>query len=577
MRKKFRPGVTFGDFVVHDSAVKKSRVDDSAPVDYRKGFLIWMVVLVLFGILVVRLVGLQLFYGERYLKLSEENRIKTIRLIAPRGIIYDRNGKELAVNDKKGDKWVRRYVLGEATAQILGYVSEVNADEVGLLKPQGDKYEAGTVIGRAGVETVYEEMLRGMDGGRLVEVDHEGQEIRELGRKAAGIGTSITMTVDRDLQTTALEAMNTPTKQGVINQKGAVIASDPRTGEILAMVSSPSFDPNLLAEQYGGLSMREDMPFLNRVIGAIYPPGSTFKMVTTVAAISEKKTEPGFTFLDEGIIRVNGFSFTNWLYNKGGGTEGMVGFSRAITRSTDTFFYKVGEMTTPELIGKWAKILGMGEKTGVDLPGEVSGLIPSPEWKMKVKEEPWYLGNTYHMAIGQGDVLVTPIQVNLMTNILATGGKKCKLHLVKVQGARFNGQCDIVEIDSKALELIKQGMVGACSAGGTAFPIFDWNQSAQQGSSNAQYAQIAQPQKLPVIACKTGTAEYVAENGKMKTHGWLTAFAPADDPVISVTVAVEGGGEGSNVAAPIVRQVMAKFFGVKDTYPYKNIPQEVSE
>lgn len=574
--KRFRPGVTFGDFVLHDSAVKKSRIDESAPVDYRKGFLIWMVVLIMFGILAVRLVGLQLFYGERYLQLSEENRIKTIKLIAPRGIIYDRNGVVLATNDKKGDKWIRKYIYPEVTAQILGYVSEINPDEVGLLKPLGDKYEAGTSIGRSGMESVYENTLRGIDGGRLVEVDNQGQEIRELGRREAIIGSPLVMTIDSEIQKTAYDAMGM--------KKGAVVASDPRSGEVLGMVSTPSFDVNQILNDYQKIAGSTDLPMLNRAIGAIYPPGSTFKMVTTTAAISEKKADVHFTFVDEGIIRVGDFSFTNWLYNKGGGKEGAVGFVRAITRSTDTFFYKVGEMTTPELLAKWANILGLGTKTGIDLPGEVEGLIPTPDWKLATKGEPWYLGNTYHMAIGQGDVLVTPIQINLMTNILASRGKKCKLHLVNDQGslqynsgkARFKIQCEIVEITPEVLDTINQGMVGACSPGGTAFPIFDWNEAAKQSKTKSVYADRGS-EVLPVIACKTGTAEYLTAEGKTRTHGWLTAFAPAEDPVISVTVVVEGGGEGSNVAAPVVRQVMAKYFGVKDTYPYKNIPQEVSE
>ncbi len=565
MRKKFKPGVTFGDFIVHDSAVKKTRVDSSVPADYRRGWLAWMMVVVLFAILGVRLVGLQLFYGGRYRTLADENRIKTIKLPAPRGEITDRNGRVLAVSQKTSAGWVRQYPLGANAAQVVGYVSQVNADEVGLLKDAGEQYDIGDMMGRTGVEQVYEKSLRGQDGGRLVEVDHEGREVRELGRRNPIPGQGLKLSVDANLQMRATEAM--------AGKKGAVIASNPQTGEVLALVSSPSFDPNLISTDYAKYAVDANLPMFDRAIGAIYPPGSTFKMTVTAAAITDKKVDPNFTFLDQGIIRVGSFSYTNWLYSRGGGTEGTIGFARAITRSTDTFFYKIGELTGPDTIAKWARAVGMGAKTGIDLPGEVAGLIPTPDWKLRVKGEEWFLGDTYHMAIGQGDVLVTPLQINLMTNVMATAGKKCRLHMT----AAGKVSCSQVPIDPVAVGIIHQGMVGACSPGGTAFPIFDWNEAAAKGLAAGTFAKSMDGQPLPLVACKTGTAEYVAADGKTHLHGWLTAYAPADNPTISVTVVMEGGGEGSNVAAPVVRQVLAKYFNVTDTYPYQNIPQQISE
>ena len=195
------------------------------------------------------------------------------------------------------------------------------------------------------------------------------------------------------------------------------------------------------------------------------------------------------------------------------------------------------------------------------------------------------------MAIGQGDILVSPLQLNQMTNILATNGKKCRPHLNKILNTKFEApnndpdfakattgeQCSKIQISNEVFEIIKKGMVGACSTGGTAFPFFDWNEGADQSKSKSMYAERKDGNPLPLVACKTGTAEYVAEDGKTKTHGWLTAYAPVDDPQISVTVVVEGGGEGSNVAAPVVRQVMAKYFGIEDKYPYGSIRQEISE
>lgn len=584
--RRFRPGVTFGDFVISDSQTAKSRIADDAPKDFRRGWLVWLGVMVGFSVLGMRLASLQLFYGEKYRLLADQNRIQKIKLPAQRGKIIDRNGKELAYDiadikdftDLSGNKytlegWKRIYPEKSTTAHVLGYLGEVNETEVGLLKLSGGKYDPKDLMGRSGIEAQYEDYLRGVDGGRLVEVDNAGKVARELGRQKPIAGQDLKLTLDVELQKAAEKALG--------DKLGAVVASNPQTGEILALQSSPSFDPNLLAKNYASLSVDSQKPMFNRAIGAIYPPGSTFKMITTTAAIAENKVKPDFVFADEGVIKVNGYSYANWLFTKRGSTEGAIGFARAIQRSTDTFFYKVGELTTPEAIAKWAKIYGLGGKTGIDIPGEVAGLVPDPAWKMKTKGEEWFLGNTFHMAIGQGDVLATPLQINLMTNVIASEGEKCQPHLAKIQNSNSqmtnNNKCPNIQISKQILDIIKKGMVGACSSDGTAFPLFDWNDSSIQSKPKSMYAERLDGSPLPLVACKTGTAEYMGENGKMKTHGWLTAFAPADNPQISVTVVMEGGGEGSNVAAPVVRQILAKYFNVEDTYPYSAIPQEIGE
>ena len=219
----------------------------------------------------------------------------------------------------------------------------------------------------------------------------------------------------------------------------------------------------------------------NRAISGVYPPGSTFKMITMAAALESGKMKPDFTFDDQGIITVGQFKYTNWLFTKRGKTEGVVGFAQALTRSTDTFFYKAGELTGPENITHWAGLMGLGSKTGIDLPGEAQGLVPDPN------DGAWYLGNTYHLAIGQEDTLATPLQINLMTNVIASRGKKCRPHLNEMSKV----QCSMVNISKETLEIIKKGMIGACSEGGTSFVMFDWNSDPE----------------LPKIACKTGTAE----------------------------------------------------------------------
>ena len=499
--------------MVTDVKETPGRMREEKEIDYRRGWVVWLVILAAMGALVVRLGALQLFEGGEYRILADENRIKKIRLVAPRGKILDRNGVNLQE-------------VGEAAAHVIGYVGEVNEQEVGLLRDVGQKYELGSQIGRLGVEQQYEDKLRGRDGGRLVEVNPNQEVVRELGHQEPEAGADLELTLDAELQQVAFAAL--------AGKKGAVIVSNPKNGEVLVLASSPSFDPKRVTAS---------SEFFNRAIGGIYPPGSTFKIVTTVAALESGKADGNFTYEDTGVINIGKFAYTNWYFTQYSRTEGVVGWEKALARSVDTFFYKVGELTGAETMAEWAEKFGMGVKTGIDLPGEVVGLIPTPEWKEKFKNEKWFLGNTYHMAIGQGDVLVTPLQISLMTNIIASGGLKCTPHLNKA----LSPQCSTLKIDGKILEIVKMGMVGACSKDGTAFPLFDFK---------------------PQVACKTGTAEYVRADGKTGSHAWLTAFAPADDPQVSVTVLVEGGGEGSRVAAPIARKVLVKYFGVEDTYNY---------
>ncbi|MEK7556358.1 MAG: penicillin-binding transpeptidase domain-containing protein, partial [Patescibacteria group bacterium] len=229
-----------------------------------------------------------------------------------------------------------------------------------------------------------------------------------------------------------------------------------------------------------------------------------------------------------------------------GRTEGEIDTVRAIARSTDTFFYKVGEFVGPERLAFWARKFGLGQDSGVDLPGEVSGLVPDPEWKLKTKGERWFLGNTYHMAIGQGDVAASPLQVNVMTSVVASGGKRCRPKVVQVEQVdQVEQGCEELGIGEETLKVIRKGMLGACATGGTAFPFFNFE---------------------PSVACKTGTAQTVGEN----THAWLTAFGGLPNesgsgnfrinPNIVLTVLVEEGGEGSRVAGPVAREILQEWF-----------------
>jgi penicillin-binding protein 2 len=330
---------------------------------------------------------------------------------------------------------------------------------------------------------------------------------------------------------------------------GAVIVSDPK-GEVLALYSSPSFDPNIFVDDKNqdrviALLNDKNLPFFNRAISGSFHPGSIFKPFVAIAALEEGKINEGFTFIDPGVIRVGTFSYTNWYFTQYGKTEGTIDLSRALTRSTDTFFYKLGELTGAEAIANWAYKFGVGDETEIDIPGEGVGLIPSPEWKLRVKGERWFLGNTYHMSIGQGDIALTPVGVNMAISAIANGGSLCKPRIVTFLGELGNGQCRDVQIKRENLDLVKEGMLGACSPGGTGFTFFDFPTK----SPNATF-----------VACKTGTAE--TGDGKT-THAWFVAFGPVDSPEIVATVLVEKGGEGAYVAGPIARGIFDYWFKVE--------------
>lgn len=525
--------------------------------------------LVAFLVLFSRLVQLQILTGKLNRFLAENNRFQRILLEAPRGLILDRHGEILARNEpvflydnKEVNrdsalklqeenqesglriKLSRKYPYGEIFSHLIGYLGEVSVEELdeGKLKFKG--YSPGSLIGRSGVESEYEEKLAGQEGSELVEVDTTGKTIRRMRRILPISGKILTLAVERKLQEAAAAAM--------AGRKGAVVASNPRNGEILVLYSSPSFDNNLFMDKENPqlvkiISDEENLPLLNRVISGLYPPGSTFKIVTSVAGLEEGKITGDTLINDPGVLTVGQFRYANWYFSSYGKTEGEINLVRAITRSTDTFFYKVGEFVGAEKLNFWAEKFGLNKVFGVDLPGEMPGFVGTPEWKKKNRGENWFLGNTYHLAIGQGDLSLTPLGVNLMTAVVANKGKICTPRILRIgaENTPYQAECKEIGIKKEYLELIKQGMIGACSAGGTAWPFFEWN-----GSQNWT-------EKHGNAACKTGTAE--TGDGKT-THAWFTVFAPADDPQIVLTVLVEKGGEGSSVAAPIAKEILKEYF-----------------
>jgi penicillin-binding protein 2 len=546
-----------------------------------RGRIYFFYILLIIGlaILVGQAGKLQLIYGDYYREIAEGNRIKKITLPAPRGIIYDRKGRALVRNKpiykfkiqnskfkilsrkealkikaKGGEEaWNlleevgREYVYGKALVHVLGYLTEANEEEV-----KSGRYQLGDLVGRGGVEEEYDFWLRGQDGGEVFEVNALGEKIREIGIQQPVPGKDLYLNIDAELSKVAFEALE--------GKKGAVVVSEARTGAILALVSSPSFDPEKITPE---VLADKNQPLFNRAVAGLYPPGSTFKIVTATAGLEEGKIDKNTTYVDTGEIRVGNYVYKNWYFTQYGKTEGEINVVGALRRSTDTFFYKVGEWVGPTRLAEWARAFGFGKPTGVDLPVEAAGRVPDPS------SSQWFLGNTYHFAIGQGDLLVTPIQVNVMTSVIANDGKLCpptiadfsrltkfptweKLSMKKStsDGDRLDplagggshdssevNECQDLQLKSETLRVVKEGMRWACAPGGTAFPLFNFS---------------------PAAACKTGTAEFGDPAGR--THAWLTAFAPADDPQIVVTVLVEAGGEGSRVAAPIVKKVLEEWF-----------------
>lgn len=530
--------------------------------------------LFLFFLIFLRLFSLQIVKGTANRELADGNRIQVKVIHAPRGVIFDRNNKILAANspafrlfDKEINKAklitreealrlevkddsaladlevdnVRNYPYGEKLAHVVGFVGEISPDQ--LRSNQFAGYLAGDRIGQSGVEAQYESILKGKDGGEIIETDSKNNKLRILRREAPIPGKNIYLTIDADLQEKVYQFL----KDTIFKSNsccGVAIIEDPANGQILSLVSIPSFDPNVFTKyqdegMISELFQRSDFPILNRAIAGTYPPGSTFKIISSIAAITSGKLTSQTEVLDTGEIYLGAFRFSNWYFNQYGKTEGSVNLVKAIKRSTDTYFYQVAQILGLDPFISWARKLHLGEKTGIDIPGEVTGLVPDGEWKLKTIREIWYPGDTLHLSIGQGFILTTPLQILNMTSFVANDGilYKPKL-LLKLDGSNSKKEIMLSNIVSKEqLISIKQGLSEVPKAGGTAWPFFTF----------------------PIAtAGKTGTAEYGDPAGR--THAWYTAYAPADDPKIAMTVLIEGGGEGSSVAAPVAKEIMRWFF-----------------
>ena len=565
---------------------------------------------------------LQVIDSDKYGQMAERNRVRSIPIIAPRGRMLDRDGrvlvdnypsfsvlllrddpaaieknlptiaeglglsiedlKEQLVNTQALPKFQpivikpeatpgdvafieshradipvlemlmvqrRRYLPGGFMAAASGYVGEVSEQQI---ESSNGKLRPGDIAGKSGLERQYNDLLVGTDGMRRVIVNSVGKEMGRLSEQEAVPGKQIQLTIDYDLQQIAEDDM--------AGKKGAVVALDPRTGEVLAFVSRPAPDPNDFAvriskEEWQKLNEDADHPLLNRATQAQLAPGSTFKIIMAAAMLESKAVPESFTAFCPGYANFYGRQFKCWVYGKG--SHGAISLHGAIVHSCDVFFYNVGQRLGIDTIAKYAKMFGLGAKTGIDLPAEETGLVPSEDWVERVFHHKWYPGSTISVAIGQGAVTTTPVQLAYAIGGIASGGVFKQPHLMK--DAPHVGEVR-VPLSEHTVEEVTQGMYGVVNEGGTA------------AASRLQGVEFCG---------KTGSAQVMSntERGKLgkaaskgKDNAWFVGFAPRRDPEIVISVLVEGGEHGASAAAPIARDIVRAYYDKKN----KKNPGEVT-
>lgn len=439
---------------------------------------------------------------------------------------------------------IRYYPYDMMAAQIFGYVGQIDEDDMERLKGE-DGVSNVTQIGRAGLESYYDDVLRGKDGSRQVEVDASGSPVMEVERKNPVQGHNIHLTLDLNLQTALEKAMDTQIAQGIGVSGIAAVAVDPNTGAVLAMASRPAYNPNwftrgITESEWKQINGNPNHPMENRVIAGEYPPGSTFKLITGAAALELKKITPDEMIFDSG---------RHWLVdmrNAGGEALGWINFTEALAKSDNVYFYELGRRVGIDKLAEYAKMFGMGQKTGIAMRGEAAGLVASEEYKEKNYHQDWYLGDTFNSAIGQGFQLVTPLQAAMIVSEVANGGIQYKPFIVSridnLDGTPYKifapEQTGTLEVSKSTLDLIREGMRNVAEESGTAGSLFAG---------------------FPVqVAGKTGTAE----NFSGRDHGWFVAFAPYDHPRIVIAVLTEQGGFGASSSGPIVRAMLEEFFHI---------------
>jgi penicillin-binding protein 2 len=586
------------------------------------------VALVMFSIIFFRLWYLQVLSGDNYIAAARENRVREIKVQAPRGEIVDRHGQLLVRNrhslsikvtpDKlpqaKADReevyrrlakllglkpkrlerrvereltalpyskptikqdvdpnlvafvlerqeefpgvepereFLREYPHGVIGAHLFGQVGEVSPKQ--LKDERFNGVEMGDRVGQAGIEAEYDRFLRGRNGAARVEVDALGNLTQTLKREQPRQGEQLRLSLDLNVQRVAQQALAGGTG------KGAFAVMNVQNGEVLALGSQPSFDPNVFTKpitkkQLEALTSKDlGEPLLNRAIQAGYPTGSTFKLITATAALESGHITPSTPLSDPGSLTVGGITFEN----AGGVAHGVLALPQALTVSSDVFFYQLGRDMNEEgmPLQLWAHRLGIGRRTGIDLPGEQPGRLPTPRWrnswyKKKLTDRPWSVGDNINLSVGQGDLLADPLQMAVAYAAIANGGRVLRPRLglrIEDSTGRALQELDAptarrIKVSEANRQAILEGLYGAANApGGTSTPVFEG---------------------FPIpVAGKTGTAEHVGK----ADQSWYVAFAPYPNPKYVVAVTDEAGGFGADTAAPMARRILAALLDVKET------------
>jgi penicillin-binding protein 2 len=587
-----------------------------SPVDIRKrlpflaGFIIFFAI-----ILLVRLWYLQAVKGAYYYDLAESNRIRPVKLRPPRGIIYDRHGRPIVENaltfdislvpedaqdlDATIDKLAP--VLNLSPAEVRAALNdaapirtkyepvkireEAPWEEVALVEAHQDDFpgaivepehrrhypyaglashqlgyigkirpsqrkknqDIGLLTGQGGLEKVYDKYLCGIAGKRMIQVNAAGRKVKDLGIEEPKPGEDVYLTIDLDVQKAA--------EEGLGDRAGAVVAMDPNTGEILALASHPNYDPNLFPR---GISPRDwvrlmkdpSHPLYNRAIQSVYPPGSTFKIIVALAGLETGVIKPNDKVVCHGGLTLGRHTFRCW---KRGG-HGVISLHDALVESCDVYFYTMGDRIGWDRVAEFARKLGYGSLTGIPLPDEKPGLIPTTEWKKKYRNDTWRTADSYINSIGQGFVLVSPVQAAQMIGAVANGGKFYRPSLVKMTRSRETGRTEIfsprferkIDLDQWALDLVRKALYGVTSE--------------PHGTAHGAATPLA------TVAGKTGTAQVIAQKvpgrklaEEARDHAWFVGFAPVENPAIAVAVVVEHGGHGGSAAAPVAKKVIEAF------------------
>ena len=448
--------------------------------------------------------------------------------------------KEIEINGISVSQEPKRfYEYGSLGSHLLGYVGEIADRQLKLKRYK--KYRAGDVMGQSGVENYYDRMLRGKDGVIYILTDARGRQKDIIDKIEPAQGKHLVLTIDYRLQKFAEKLMD---KRGY---KGVVIASIPKTGEILCMVSKPDYNLDYFSgkidiRHWKKLVRNKNNPLTNRAVQGLYSPGSIFKIADGIGALEEKIVSINDTFLCEGIHWIKTWPYKCWKRSG----HGWVNFNRAISESCDIYFYKVGLKMKVELLHKYAVMFGLGDRTGIDLPGEKAGVVPSREWKRRVRRTPWFPGNTVMMSIGQGFITSTPIQIMNIMSAMANGGYVMQPHLLKavtMKGRKIyrtaeNKKLFDLKISDKNIRIMRRAL-----------------RSVVQGRRGTGYKARVKGIRA---AGKTGTVE----NPHGENHPMFAGFAPYDDPEIVVYVLIEHGGGGGEAAAPIAGEIMNHYLKV---------------